>query len=77
MAEKPSYEELEQRVRELEKEVVKCKEMEEALRQSEEKFRAVLAAVPDLMIVLDAEGRYRDVFTADPDLLSPSRPTAW
>ena len=43
--------------------------MLEALRESEEKLRAVLAAVPDLVIVLDAEGRYRDVFTAVPDLL--------
>ena len=42
---------------------------EEALRASEEKFRAVLNAVPDLMVILDAEGRYRDIFTADPNLL--------
>ena len=47
----------------------KSKQAEESLRESEEKFRAVLAAVPDLMIVLDADGRYRDIFTADPDLL--------
>jgi PAS domain S-box-containing protein len=47
----------------------KSRQTEEALRESEEKFRAVLAAVPDLMIVLDAEGRYRDIFTAAPDLL--------
>ncbi len=42
---------------------------EEALRASEEKFRAVLNAVPDLMVILDARCRYRDIFTADPDLL--------
>jgi PAS domain S-box-containing protein len=38
MAEKPTYEEQEQRVRELEKEVIKCKEMELALRNSEKKL---------------------------------------
>ena len=47
----------------------KSRQTEEALQESEEKFRAVLAAVPDLMIVLNAEGRYRDIFTANPDLL--------
>jgi PAS domain S-box-containing protein len=38
MAEKPTYEEQEQRVRELEKEVVKYKEMELALRNTEKKL---------------------------------------
>ncbi len=38
MAEKPTYEELEQRVGELEKEVIKYKEMEMALRNSETKL---------------------------------------
>jgi two-component system cell cycle sensor histidine kinase/response regulator CckA len=38
MAEKPTYEELEQRVRELEKEVMKYKEMELALRNSKKKL---------------------------------------
>jgi len=38
IAEKPTYEKLEQRVRELEKEVVKYKEMELALRNSEKKL---------------------------------------
>ena len=51
------------------KDITERKAAEEALRESEEKFKAVLNAVPDLMIVLDAEGRYRDIFTADPDLL--------
>jgi len=38
MAEKPTYEKLEQRVRELEKEVIRYKEMELALRNSEKKL---------------------------------------
>ena len=49
--------------------ITERKRVEEALRDSEERFRAVLDAVPDLMIVLDAEGRYRNIFTSDPDLL--------
>ena len=45
------------------------KRAENVLKESEQRFRAVLEAVPDLMLVLDAEGRYREVFTANPDLL--------
>jgi PAS domain S-box-containing protein len=51
------------------RDITERKREEEALRESEERFRAVLEAVPDLMIVVDAEGRYREVFTADSDLL--------
>jgi PAS domain S-box-containing protein len=40
MAEKPTYEELEQRLKELEKIVFKCKQAEEGLRESEERFKA-------------------------------------
>jgi len=39
MAKKPTYEELEKRVKELEKETFDRKQAEEALRESEEKFR--------------------------------------
>ncbi len=39
MAKKPSYEELEQRVKELKKEAYKRKLSEEALRESEERYR--------------------------------------
>jgi PAS domain S-box-containing protein len=39
MARKPTYEELEQKIRDLEQECVKTERSEEALRQSEQKFR--------------------------------------
>ena len=39
MPEKPNYEELEQRIKELEKEAVQHKQMKEALRESEQRFR--------------------------------------
>jgi len=48
---------------------VELAESEKRLRESEETLRAVLDAVPDLMLVLDADGRYRDIFTSDPALL--------
>jgi hypothetical protein len=39
MPNKPTYEELEQRVKELEQDTVKRKQAEEAFKQSEEKFK--------------------------------------
>ncbi len=52
MAEKPTYEEQEQRVRELEKEVVKYKEMELALRNTEKKLTQAVAgnSIPTFII---------------------------
>lgn len=40
-----------------------------ALRESEGRYRALLSAAPDLMIVLDPDGRYQSVHTAQQDLL--------
>ena len=51
------------------RDITSRKQAENELRESEERFRAVLEAVPDLMIVSDAEGRYREIFTANSDLL--------
>ncbi|MHC4428138.1 MAG: PAS domain-containing protein, partial [Planctomycetota bacterium] len=44
--------------------------VEQSLRESEARLGSVLMAVPDVILVIDAEGRYRDVFTADPKLLA-------
>jgi PAS domain S-box-containing protein len=41
---------------------------EEALRESEERQRALLAAIPDLMFVLDNEGTFLDCHASDPSL---------
>jgi PAS domain S-box-containing protein len=41
MGEKPSYEELELRIKELEKEAAKCRKMEEALRASESRYKKI------------------------------------
>ncbi len=47
MAKKPTYEELEQRVKEFENEAFEHKQVEEALRESEEKYRSLLDDVVD------------------------------
>jgi len=41
----------------------------EALRRSEERFRALLTASPDLMFRIGSDGRYRDVQASRPNLL--------
>ncbi len=41
MPKKPTYEELEQRVKKLEKEAIRCKQVEEELRRSEEKYKTL------------------------------------
>jgi PAS domain S-box-containing protein len=41
MSEKPTYEELQQGVKELEKEAAKCRQIEETLRESERRYRNV------------------------------------
>ncbi|MGD9106346.1 MAG: PAS domain S-box protein [Desulfobacterales bacterium] len=41
MPKKPTYEELEQRVKKLEREAIRCKQVEEELRRSEEKYKTL------------------------------------
>ena len=57
MSEKPSYQELEQRVQELEKAESALKQVEEALRESEEKHRTALEASPDPIVIYNMEGK--------------------
>ena len=39
------------------------KQIEEALRDSEMRLRAIIHAVPDVLAVLDDEGRYLEILT--------------
>ena len=55
MERKPTYEELEQRVKELEKESLKHRKAKDALRESEEKFRTIFHSERDAIMVFDAE----------------------
>jgi len=56
MAEKPTHEELEQRIKELENELGRRMRAKETLRQSEETARALLNATSDSAILIDTEG---------------------
>ena len=58
MPKRPSYEELGQRVKELERETVKRKRAEEALRESEEKYRTILESVEDGYFEVDIRGNF-------------------
>ncbi len=55
MAKKPTYDELEQRVRKLEKEAFERKRTEEALRESEAQKRAILDATIDTIRLVDKD----------------------
>ncbi|WP_088889900.1 PAS domain S-box protein [Leptolyngbya ohadii] len=43
------------------RDITHLKQAEEALRQSEERNRAILSAMPDLMTLIGADGIYRDI----------------
>jgi PAS domain S-box-containing protein len=46
-----------------------CKRAEEESRGNEERLRAIVMALPDLIFVLDEEGRYLEALTSREDLL--------
>ncbi len=48
-------------------------EQNQELSERDEELRAIMAAVPDLLFVLDAEGYYVDIFAANPKLLVASK----
>ena len=60
MARKPTYEELEQKVKELEKETSKHKQAEKALRASKDRFKEMMAdLLPTIISELD-KARYQE-----------------
>ncbi|MCM3876120.1 MAG: EAL domain-containing protein [Thermoanaerobaculia bacterium] len=52
---------------------IERKRSEEALRESELKLRAIVAALPDLILVLDREGRYLEIHTNRAEILVQPR----
>ncbi|MFH1950952.1 MAG: response regulator [Pseudomonadota bacterium] len=58
MDKKPTYEELEQRLKELEKEIKKHEQIESALRQSDEKYRSILESIEDGYYEVDLAGNF-------------------
>jgi PAS domain S-box-containing protein len=61
MAKKPTYEQLEQRVKELKKEAVKRKRAEEAVRESEEFSLSLLTNAPNPMLVINTDSSVKYV----------------
>jgi two-component system cell cycle sensor histidine kinase/response regulator CckA len=62
MTQKPTYAELEQRIKELKKEAFERKRVEEALEESETRYRRLFETAQDGILILDAEtGRIDDV----------------
>ncbi len=57
MARKPTYEELEQRIKELEEEADKSKQTEETLRETEERFRSIYEESPVGIEIYDSKGQ--------------------
>jgi PAS domain S-box-containing protein len=55
VARKPTYEELEQRVKELEKESAERRQAQESLRESEERLKTVLDTIQAGIVVIDPE----------------------
>ncbi|RZB38155.1 MAG: hypothetical protein SRB2_00501 [Desulfobacteraceae bacterium Eth-SRB2] len=53
MPRKPTYEELEKRNKDLEKEAVNCKRVEESFRESEKRFKNVINSIEELLVLLD------------------------
>ena len=59
MGKKPSYEELEQRVKELEKKSLKQRCLERAIRESENLLKATIESTADGILVVDENGKVR------------------
>jgi PAS domain S-box-containing protein len=57
METKPTYEELEQEIKELEEEAVKSKQTEETLRETEERFRSIYEESPVGIEIYDSKGQ--------------------
>jgi two-component system cell cycle sensor histidine kinase/response regulator CckA len=58
MGTKPTYKELEQRVKELEKEVVAVKQTQKALEKSEEHYRSLVSEINDGIFITNAGGTF-------------------
>ena len=70
MTQKPTYKQLEQRLKKLEKKLINCSRIEKSLRESEEKYRTLIEMADDAMII--AKGNYRDYNKASLDLFGLS-----
>jgi PAS domain S-box-containing protein len=51
------------------RDISKRKKIEQDLQESEDNLRSVLESLPELIMILDSEGRYLNIFTSNVDLL--------
>jgi len=67
MMKKPTYGELEQKIKELEKEAVERKQIEEALRESEEKYWEIASNIPGVVyqFILKKDGSYASPYMSE------------
>ncbi|MGD2029904.1 MAG: response regulator [Desulfobacterales bacterium] len=68
MVKEPTYEELKQRVKKLEGETIKSKRAEEALRESEERYKSLFKNNHSVMLLIDPENG--DIVDANPAAIS-------
>jgi PAS domain S-box-containing protein len=73
MSGKPSYEELEQRVKELEREAGNRKWAEDAIHESEEKYRSLFDESIDAIYITSREGKFLDANQAAIELFGYAR----
>ena len=73
MAKKATYEELERKVEELEKEFIKREQAEEALRKNEEKYRTLFEKSRDAIMITTTDGKFVDINQSTLDLFGYTR----
>jgi PAS domain S-box-containing protein len=69
MSVKPTYEELKQKVRELEQALSEHSQTKDALRESKNRYRSIVGVIPDLIIKFNRVGIYLDIISSTDELL--------
>ena len=69
MARKLTYKEMEQRIKELGKQSINHKQVENTLKESESKFKSILSSMVDVVFMVDKDGRFIYYHTPSPGKL--------
>jgi PAS domain S-box-containing protein len=69
MSRKPTYKEMEQRIKELEQKSISHNQVENTLRESEIKLKSILSSMVDLVFMFDKDGRFIYYHTPSPSEL--------
>jgi len=73
MAEKPTYKDLEQRIKKLEKEAAEHKQAKEVLKETEQKYQRLTESLLDTVYEFDREGRFTYVNEAGTHMFGYSK----